>query len=30
VTTFLEVLALAAAVVGAVVIVLFFFGRWEE
>ncbi len=28
--TFLEVLALAAAVVGAAVIVLFFFGRWEE
>jgi hypothetical protein len=30
VTTLLEVLALAAAVVGAGVIVLFFFGRWEE
>jgi hypothetical protein len=30
VTTFLEVLALVAAVVGAAVILLFFFGRWEE
>jgi hypothetical protein len=30
VTTLLEVLALAAAVVGAGVIVLFFFGHWEE
>ena len=29
-TTFLEVLALAATVVGAVVVLLFFFGRWEE
>jgi hypothetical protein len=30
VITFLEVLAVAAALVGAGVIVLFFFGRWEE
>jgi hypothetical protein len=30
VTTFLEVLAIVAAVVGAGVILLFFFGRWEE
>jgi hypothetical protein len=30
VTTFLEVLAVVAAVVGAGVILLFFFGRWEE
>jgi hypothetical protein len=29
-TTFLEVLAVVAAVVGAGVILLFFFGRWEE
>jgi hypothetical protein len=29
-TTFLEVLAIAAAVVGAVVILLFFFGPWGE
>jgi hypothetical protein len=29
-TTLLEVLALAAAVVGAGLILLFFFGRWEE
>jgi uncharacterized MnhB-related membrane protein len=28
--TFLDVVALASAVVGAGVIVLFFFGRWEE
>jgi hypothetical protein len=30
VTTFLEVLAIVAVVVGAGVILLFFFGRWEE
>jgi hypothetical protein len=30
VITFLEALAVAAAVVGAGVILLFFFGRWEE
>jgi hypothetical protein len=30
VTTFLEVLAVAAAVVGAAVILLFFLGRWGE
>jgi hypothetical protein len=30
VTTFLEVLAIVSAVVGAGVILLFFFGRWEE
>jgi hypothetical protein len=30
VITFLEVLAVAAALVGAGVIELFFFGRWEE
>jgi hypothetical protein len=30
VTTFLEVLAIVAAVVGVGVILLFFFGRWEE
>jgi hypothetical protein len=30
VTTALEVLAIVAAVVGAAVILLFFFGRWEE
>jgi hypothetical protein len=29
-TTFLEVLAIAAAVVGAAVILLFFFGPWGE
>jgi hypothetical protein len=29
-TTALEVLAIVAAVVGAGVILLFFFGRWEE
>jgi hypothetical protein len=29
-TTFLEVLAIAAAVVGAGVILLFFFGPWGE
>jgi len=28
--TFLEVIAVAAAVVGAAVILLFFLGRWEE
>jgi hypothetical protein len=30
VITLLEVLAVLAALVGAGVIVLFFFGRWEE
>jgi hypothetical protein len=30
VTTALEVLAIVSAVVGAAVILLFFFGRWEE
>jgi hypothetical protein len=30
VTTALEVLAVVSAVVGAGVILLFFFGRWEE
>jgi hypothetical protein len=30
VITFLETLAVTAAVVGAGVILLFFFGRWEE
>jgi hypothetical protein len=30
VITALEVLAIVAGVVGAVVILLFFFGRWEE
>jgi hypothetical protein len=30
VTSFLEVIAVAAAVVGAAVILLFFLGRWEE
>jgi hypothetical protein len=30
VTTFLEVVAVISAVVGAGVILLFFFGRWEE
>jgi hypothetical protein len=30
VTTFLEVVAVASAVVGAAVILLFFLGRWEE
>jgi hypothetical protein len=30
VTTALEVLAIVSAVVGAGVILLFFFGRWEE
>jgi hypothetical protein len=29
-TTALEVLAIVSAVVGAGVILLFFFGRWEE
>jgi hypothetical protein len=29
-TTALEVLAIVAAVVGAGVVLLFFFGRWEE
>jgi hypothetical protein len=28
--TFLEVLAVASGIVGAAVILLFFFGRWEE
>jgi hypothetical protein len=28
--TFLEVIAVAAAIVGAAVILLFFLGRWEE
>jgi hypothetical protein len=30
VTTVLEVVAVVSAVVGAGVILLFFFGRWEE
>jgi hypothetical protein len=30
VTTALEIVAVVAAVVGAGVILLFFFGRWEE
>jgi len=30
VTTFLDVVAVASAVVGAGVIGVFFFGRWEE
>jgi hypothetical protein len=30
VTTALEILAVASAVVGVGVILLFFFGRWEE
>ena len=29
-TTFLEVVAVASAVVGAAVILLFFFGPWKE
>jgi hypothetical protein len=28
--TFLELLAVASALVGAAVILLFFFGRWKE
>jgi hypothetical protein len=28
--TFLEVIAVAAAIVGAAVILFFFLGRWEE
>jgi hypothetical protein len=30
VTTALEILAVASAVVGVGVVLLFFFGRWEE